>query len=137
MKHTITLIPGDGIGPGVSKAVKSILAATGLEIEWEESASRAEIERRGIDFMHAGVLESIRESSSGEESRGCAVTLSECGHRFDSREHRGLVRRAGAYGGAGGGGEPEDYYRARVHAGGAFCVRVRNKVWPEENSRRS
>src|SRR5271163_3427068 len=62
MKHTITLIPGDGIGPEVSKAVKSILAATGLEIEWEEIASRAEIERRGIDFMHAGVLESIRKN---------------------------------------------------------------------------
>jgi isocitrate dehydrogenase (NAD+) len=62
MKHTITLIPGDGIGPEVSKAVKSILAATGLEIDWEEIASRAEIERRGIDFMHAGVLESIRKN---------------------------------------------------------------------------
>jgi isocitrate dehydrogenase (NAD+) len=62
MKHTITLIPGDGIGPEVSKAVKSILAAAGLDIEWEEIASRAEIERRGIDFMHAGVLESIRKN---------------------------------------------------------------------------
>jgi isocitrate dehydrogenase (NAD+) len=62
MKHTITLIPGDGIGPEVSKAVKSILAAAGVEIEWEEIASRAEIERRGIDFMHAGVVESIRKN---------------------------------------------------------------------------
>src|ERR1700683_4929938 len=62
MKHTITLIPGDGIGPEVSRAVKQILAAAGLEIEWEEIASRAEIERRGIDFMHAGVLESIRKN---------------------------------------------------------------------------
>jgi isocitrate dehydrogenase (NAD+) len=62
MKHTITLIPGDGIGPEVSKAVKQILAAAGVEIAWEEIASRAEIERRGIDFMHAGVLESIRKN---------------------------------------------------------------------------
>src|SRR6202453_1904423 len=62
MKHTITLIPGDGIGPEVSKAVKQILAAAGTEIVWEELASRAEIERRGIDFMHAGVLESIRKN---------------------------------------------------------------------------
>src|SRR6202047_5230904 len=62
MKHTITMIPGDGIGPEVSRAVKQILAATGVEIEWEEIASRAEIERRGIDFMHAGVLESIRKN---------------------------------------------------------------------------
>src|SRR3984885_7842531 len=62
MKHTITLIPGDGIGPEVSKAVKRILAATGVEIEWDEIASRAEVERRGVDFMHAGVLESIRKN---------------------------------------------------------------------------
>src|ERR1700678_2924274 len=62
MKHTITLIPGDGIGPEVSRAVKQILAAAGTEIVWEEIASRAEIERRGIDFMHAGVLESIRKN---------------------------------------------------------------------------
>jgi isocitrate dehydrogenase (NAD+) len=62
MKHTITLIPGDGIGPEVSKAVKRILAASGVEIEWEEIASRAEVERRGVDFMHAGVLESIRKN---------------------------------------------------------------------------
>jgi isocitrate dehydrogenase (NAD+) len=62
MKHTITLIPGDGIGPEVSRAVKRILGATGVEIEWEEIASRAEVERRGVDFMHAGVLESIRKN---------------------------------------------------------------------------
>src|SRR6202451_4858042 len=62
MKHTITLIPGDGIGPEVSRAVKQILAAAGTEIVWEEIASRAEIERRGIDFMQAGVLESIRKN---------------------------------------------------------------------------
>jgi len=62
MKHTITLIPGDGIGPEVSKAIKRILAAAGVEIDWEEIASRAEVERRGVDFMHAGVLESIRKN---------------------------------------------------------------------------
>src|SRR5580658_3195966 len=62
MKHTITSIPGDGIGPEVSNAVKRILDASGVKIEWEEIASRAEIERRGIDFMHAGVLESIRKN---------------------------------------------------------------------------
>jgi isocitrate dehydrogenase (NAD+) len=62
MKHTITLIPGDGIGPEVSRAVKEIFAAAGLEIEWEETAARAELERRGIDFMQSGVIESIRKN---------------------------------------------------------------------------
>ena len=29
--YTITLIPGDGIGPEISEAVKQILSATGLK----------------------------------------------------------------------------------------------------------
>jgi isocitrate dehydrogenase (NAD+) len=62
MKHTITLIPGDGIGPEVSNAVQQILLAAGVDIEWEETATRAELERRGTDFMQSGVLESIHKN---------------------------------------------------------------------------
>src|SRR5580698_331467 len=62
MRHTITLIPGDGIGPEVSRAVQEILGAAGVQIDWEEIPARAEIERRGQDFMQAGVLESIRKN---------------------------------------------------------------------------
>jgi isocitrate dehydrogenase (NAD+) len=35
MTHTITLIPGDGIGPEVADAVLRILAASGVAIEWD------------------------------------------------------------------------------------------------------
>jgi isocitrate dehydrogenase (NAD+) len=35
-KHTIVLIPGDGIGPEVTCATKRILAAGGLSVEWVE-----------------------------------------------------------------------------------------------------
>jgi isocitrate dehydrogenase (NAD+) len=62
MKHTITLIPGDGIGPEVSAAVKQILAAAGVEITWEEIPARAEFERRGVSFLQSGVIESIRKN---------------------------------------------------------------------------
>jgi isocitrate dehydrogenase (NAD+) len=62
MTHTITLIPGDGIGPEVSHAVKQILDAAGVGIAWEEIAPRVEIERRGIDFMKSGVVESIQRN---------------------------------------------------------------------------
>ncbi|HKQ86844.1 MAG TPA: isocitrate dehydrogenase (NAD(+)) [Candidatus Acidoferrales bacterium] len=62
MKHTLTLIPGDGIGPEVSVAVKKILAASGVDIQWEEAAARAELERRGIEFMQSGVIDSIRKN---------------------------------------------------------------------------
>jgi isocitrate dehydrogenase (NAD+) len=62
MKHTITLIPGDGIGSEVSTAVKQILAAAGVEIAWEEIPARAEFERRGVSFLQSGVIESIRKN---------------------------------------------------------------------------
>lgn len=62
MTHTITLIPGDGIGPEVSQAVKEILAAAGVDIAWEETTARAELERRGIDFMQSGVIDSIKKN---------------------------------------------------------------------------
>ena len=35
MTHTITLIPGDGIGPEVTEAVLRILHASGVQIEWD------------------------------------------------------------------------------------------------------
>jgi isocitrate dehydrogenase (NAD+) len=62
MTHTITLIPGDGIGPEVSAAVKKIVAAAAVDITWEEIPARAEFERRGLDFMKSGVVESIRKN---------------------------------------------------------------------------
>ena len=62
MTHTITLIPGDGIGPEVSAAVKKILAAAAVNIAWEEIPARAEFERRGVEFMKSGVVESIRKN---------------------------------------------------------------------------
>ena len=65
MKHTITLIPGDGIGSEVSSAVKQILAAAGVEITWDEIPARAEFERRGVSFLQSGVIESIRENRVG------------------------------------------------------------------------
>ena len=41
--HTITLIPGDGIGPEVAEATVRAVDATGAAIEWErvEAGARA------------------------------------------------------------------------------------------------
>jgi isocitrate dehydrogenase (NAD+) len=35
MKHTITLIPGDGIGPEIVAATVRIIEASGIDVEWE------------------------------------------------------------------------------------------------------
>jgi isocitrate dehydrogenase (NAD+) len=42
MKYKVTLLPGEGIGPEVSVAVRHILDATGVQIEWEVLEARAE-----------------------------------------------------------------------------------------------
>src|SRR6187431_3091855 len=35
-KHTIVLIPGDGIGPEVTNATKRVIEAAGLQVDWVE-----------------------------------------------------------------------------------------------------
>jgi isocitrate dehydrogenase (NAD+) len=46
--HTITLIPGDGIGPEVTGAVVTILETAGLQVEWESHlAGVLALERHG------------------------------------------------------------------------------------------
>lgn len=35
MKHKITLIPGDGIGPEITEATVKVIEASGVDIEWE------------------------------------------------------------------------------------------------------
>ena len=62
VKHTITLIPGDGIGPEVAAAVVKILETAGLEVEWESHlAGMLALERQG-STLPAELLESIRRN---------------------------------------------------------------------------
>jgi isocitrate dehydrogenase (NAD+) len=57
--HTITLIPGDGIGPEVSGAVVRILEAAGLAVEWESHAAGVlALERHG-ETLPTELLDSI------------------------------------------------------------------------------
>jgi isocitrate dehydrogenase (NAD+) len=60
--HTITLIPGDGIGPEVSGAVVKILESAGLEVEWESHlAGVLALERHGSTLPNE-LLDSIRRN---------------------------------------------------------------------------
>jgi isocitrate dehydrogenase (NAD+) len=62
MTHTITLIPGDGIGPEVTDAVVRILAATGVAIAWDRhEAGIAAFERTG-KALPAELIASIRRT---------------------------------------------------------------------------
>jgi isocitrate dehydrogenase (NAD+) len=62
MTHTITLIPGDGIGPEVTFAVVRILEAAGLQVRWEEfSAGAAALAEHGTTLPEP-LLASIRKN---------------------------------------------------------------------------
>ncbi|HEV2856493.1 MAG TPA: isocitrate dehydrogenase (NAD(+)) [Thermoanaerobaculia bacterium] len=61
-KTTVTLIPGDGIGPEVSNAAVRVLDAAGAEIEWERHiAGREALEKYG-NPLPPEVLESVRRN---------------------------------------------------------------------------
>lgn len=60
--HKITVLPGDGIGPEITKAVKKILKAAGVKIEWEEvNAGITVLEKYG-EVLPEITLETIRKN---------------------------------------------------------------------------
>jgi len=62
MSSSITLIPGDGIGPEVTEAVVSILAASGAAIAWERHEAGMRAYERTGETLPADLLESIRRN---------------------------------------------------------------------------
>ncbi len=48
-KHTIVVIPGDGIGPEVSNATKRVMEAAGLSVEWVELPAGASALEQGFE----------------------------------------------------------------------------------------
>ncbi len=65
-QHTITLIPGDGIGPEVTNAVVRILegaaAATGASFQWESYAVGAEAFERFKEYIPRELYHSIERN---------------------------------------------------------------------------
>jgi isocitrate dehydrogenase (NAD+) len=60
--HTVTLIPGDGIGPEVAEATQRILEASGVRIEWDVQNAGAEVaEKRGTTLPEE-VIQSVRRN---------------------------------------------------------------------------
>src|ERR1700704_4218414 len=65
MTHRVTLIPGDGIGPEVTKATVRILEATGLKFEWETFAVGAEAFEKSGEYIPKELIESIERTGVG------------------------------------------------------------------------
>ncbi len=62
MKHTITLIPGDGIGPEVASNVVRIIEASGIEIQWETHYAGAQALEHFGKTLPEELLESIKRN---------------------------------------------------------------------------
>jgi isocitrate dehydrogenase (NAD+) len=62
MKHIATLIPGDGIGPEVTRPAQDIIKAAGVEIEWETFIAGAEALEREGKTVSDELLDSIRRN---------------------------------------------------------------------------
>ncbi len=62
MAQTVTLIPGDGIGPDLTDSVKEVIGALDVDIEWEVAdAGEGVMEKEGTPLPES-VLESIRRN---------------------------------------------------------------------------
>jgi isocitrate dehydrogenase (NAD+) len=65
MTYRVTLIPGDGIGPEVSEAMRRVVEATGVDIAWDvQNAGAGVVDEYGTPLPEH-VLDSIRENKVG------------------------------------------------------------------------
>src|SRR5213594_2420272 len=62
MRHTITLIPGDGIGPEVTEAVVRILSASGVAIDWDHQLAGVQAFERSGQALPIELVDSIRRN---------------------------------------------------------------------------
>jgi isocitrate dehydrogenase (NAD+) len=65
MAYKVTLIPGDGIGPEVTRAAVRILEATGLKFEWETFQAGAEAFEKYHEYIPKELIESIERTGVG------------------------------------------------------------------------
>src|SRR5438067_314299 len=57
--HNVTLVPGDGIGPEVARAVVRILEASGARFEWDEHPAGADAYAKYGEYIPKALYDSI------------------------------------------------------------------------------
>ena len=62
MTHTVTLIPGDGIGPSIAEAVVSVFEAAAAPIEWDRHIAGLSARDEGRDLLPQETLDSIERN---------------------------------------------------------------------------
>jgi len=61
-KHTVTLIPGDGIGPEITEAMRRVVEATGVDIKWEIAEAGAHLMETEGTPLPDSTIESIKKN---------------------------------------------------------------------------
>ena len=61
-KHTITLIPGDGIGPEIVSATVRVIEASGVDIEWETHILGAQAQEKYGTTLPDSTIDSIKKN---------------------------------------------------------------------------
>ncbi len=62
MQHTITLIPGDGIGPEVTKPTLKIIKAAGVQVKWETQLAGAEALKKKGTTLPQELMDSFEKN---------------------------------------------------------------------------
>lgn len=62
MRHKVTLIPGEGIGPEVAGATRRVLEAVGVQIDWEEMEGRTDKSTQDGQLVNQKVVEAVRRN---------------------------------------------------------------------------
>jgi len=86
MSYTLTLIPGDGIGPEVAAAAVRVLGATGLELHWETVQAGASAIGAAGKALPDDVLETVKKNKVA--LKGPTGTPVGTGHRSVNVELR-------------------------------------------------
>jgi isocitrate dehydrogenase (NAD+) len=62
MRHKVTLIPGEGIGPEVAAATRRVLEAVGVQIDWEEMEGRTDKSTQDGQLVNQKVVDAVRRN---------------------------------------------------------------------------
>ncbi len=62
--HRIALLPGDGIGPEVAAAARTVVEATGVAVEWIECQAGADAAAKTGETLPKSVLDTIRSADA-------------------------------------------------------------------------
>jgi isocitrate dehydrogenase (NAD+) len=62
MPHTVTLIPGDGIGPDITEAVVRVVEAAGADIQWDRRAAGVSAIEQHTTPLPQETIDAIRQT---------------------------------------------------------------------------